>query len=161
MNPLSSPIRAEVVCSHSKQSPELGVSIFLSFYANLQPVFYNRPLWTKLILCKWGRNECRGWELHNWDGPRLPAEWINCVLACGARRSNSRRGLGEGLYRLGTAWSCAGVSDLVIRLWGRAAQQKSPLNSEEPLKARSSPHQRRMKKNWCFFLFAATDSTGE
>lgn len=50
----------------------------------------------------------------------------------------------------GGAWSLslrprssAGASDLVIRLWGRAAQRKSPLNSEEALRACSSPHRNK------------------
>lgn len=50
---------------------------------------------------------------------------------------------GGGFIPLGAARSSAGVSDLVIRLWGRATQRKSPLNSEEALKACSSPHQKR------------------
>lgn len=89
-------------------------------------------------------NERKGWEWYYWDGPRLPAVWINCVLACGAGGSNSRRG---GFIPLGAAWSSAGVLDLVIRLWGRATQRKSPLNSEEALKACSSLHQNRRKKH--------------
>lgn len=66
---------------------------------------------------------------------------------------------GGGFIPLGAAWSSAGVSDLVIRLWGRATQRKSPLNSEEALKACSSLHQ---KGNFSFsFLDASSDTAGQ
>lgn len=60
---------------------------------------------------------------------------------------------GGGFIPLGVAWSSAGVLDLVIRLWGRATQRKSPLNSEEALKACSSLHQKRREKKLFFFFF--------
>lgn len=60
---------------------------------------------------------------------------------------------GGGFIPLGAAWSSAGVLDLVIRLWGRATQRKSPLNSEEALKACSSLHQRRRRRRKKSFFF--------
>lgn len=71
---------------------------------------------------------------------------------------------GGGFIPLGAAWSSAGVLDLVIRLWGRATQRKSPLNSEEALKACSSLHQNRRKKGsplLPFFLDAGSDTAGQ
>lgn len=62
---------------------------------------------------------------------------------------------GGGFIPLGAAWSSAGVLDLVIRLWGRATQRKSPLNSEEALKACSPLHQKRRGKKSCSFFFSS------
>lgn len=127
---------------------------FLSFLSELAIcVFPNRPLQTKLILCRPEKeNEHEGWELDYRDSPRLPALWINCVLACEAGGSGEQEG---GFIPLSAARSSAGVSDLVIRLWGRAAQRKSPLNSEEALKACSSlcrKEGRKWEKKKSFFL---------
>lgn len=65
---------------------------------------------------------------------------------------------GGGFIPHGAAWSSAGVLDLVIRLWGRATQRKSLLNSEEALKACSSLHQKRREKKF-FFSDAAGQYT--
>ena len=111
-------------------------------------MFPNRPLQTKFILCKYEQKmsvrdeSCTIGTVQGCQQYELIVSWH-----VGPEEATA----GGGFIPLAAAWSSAGVLDLVIRLWGRATQRKSLLNSEEALKACSSLHQKRREKSFFFF----------
>lgn len=123
-------------------------------------MFSNRPLQTKLILCKYGQKMSARDESCT-TGTVQSCQQYELIVSWHVGPEEARAG--GGFIPLGAAWSSARVLDLVIRLWGRATQRKSPLNSEEALKACSSLHQKRRGKKSCSFFFfdAGSDTAGQ
>lgn len=76
-------------------------------------MFPNRPLETKVILCKYGQ------KMNTWDEicttGKVQGCWRYELIASWHVRPKEARA-GGGFIPLSAAWSSAGVLDLVIRL---------------------------------------------